>query len=118
MSTLSRNLDQVAGWIAGADVEPDDASVAVVLTALNATIHEIGRQRNLGRKQVQADRSLVTAWQAAALAIRRTDADLARRLQMKAEYWADPNNWTQYDIERADISIARIGPTIRNLLKE
>ena len=59
---------------------------------------------------------MVELWQAASVHVRRTDPDLAYRLQDKAEYWANPENWSDEEIIGNGIQIGKIADEARKLL--
>jgi hypothetical protein len=93
----------------------DDDAVKTVLLALNETESYIA-EWNAGKRDRSRERRLVTFWTDAAVAIRRKDADLAQRLEMKASYWTNPDNWTAADVERAGIQIKVVADDARALL--
>jgi hypothetical protein len=120
MSMLLDAIGQVGNWLDRRDRrgERDDAAVKAVLLAVNETklyIASLDRGEPQRRNQ---ERLLVQLWTDAAVAIRRSDPHLAERLQMKAEYWADPENWSDNDVQSAEIGIESVAARARALLSE
>jgi hypothetical protein len=50
--------------------------------------------------------------------LRRTDPDLAQRLKQKAEYWTNPENWSEDEIDHNGIQIEEIAEEGRRLLSD
>jgi hypothetical protein len=93
----------------------DDDAVKTVLLALNETEAYIAESKETKRDRAR-ERRLVTFWTDAAVAIRRNDPDLAGRLEAKAQYWTDPENWTPADVKRAGIQIKVVAADAKALL--
>src|SRR5205823_3543723 len=51
---------------------------------------------------------LAELWTSAAVNIRRSDMDLATRLEEKADYWTNPDNWTNEEVRASRIQIDEI----------
>jgi len=118
MSLAGDALNAIAHWITRKERqrERDDAAVKAVLTAVNKTkeyIAGLDRGEHIDR---MAEAKLVKLWTTASVHIRRTDPDLAVRLQMKAEYWTNPENWTDKEIADNRIQIDEIAKEGRRLL--
>jgi hypothetical protein len=92
-----------------------DDTVKTVLVALNQTKAYI-TDWNKGERSREREHALVRLWTEAAVAIRRHDKDFADALQMKAEYWADPENWTDEQVRNAGIGIETVANKARLLL--
>jgi hypothetical protein len=110
MSVASDALNGVALWITRRErqQERDDAAVDSVLTAVNTTKRHLARRERGEPIDREAEAELVRPWTAAAVHIRRTDPGLAESLQDKAEYWANPENWTDEEIASNGIQIDEI----------
>jgi hypothetical protein len=59
---------------------------------------------------------LITLWSEASLAMSAIDNDLADRLRMKAEFWSDPEYWTEDQIRQARIGIDEVAREARRLI--
>ena len=118
MSLAGEALSGVGLWITRRERQQDrdDAAVGSVLTAVNATKSYLARRERGEPIDRQAEGELVTLWTTASVHIRRTDADLALRLQEKAEYWTNPGNWSDDDIVHNRIRIGDIAEEGRRLL--
>ncbi len=117
MSMLTVSIRQIGEWLdrLSERQERADAAVKAVLLALNETRAYIA-DWNAGRRSRDRELLLVRLWTDAAVAIRRRDRDFAQQLQMKAEYWTDPEKWTSADVRRAGISIKSVAGRARTLL--
>lgn len=118
MSLMTEAIGQIGRWLDRLARRRDraDDAVKAVLLAMNQTKAYIADWENDKRSRVR-ERSLVRLWTEAAVAIRRSDPEFAETLQMKAEYWASPENWTSTDVQRAGIGIKRVAAKARALLK-
>ena len=87
--------------------------VAALSKALNET------RIRLGRNQVtrEDEEELSRLWADAGFAISQFDHELALRCDIKASYWANPERWTDEEIEEAKIEIGSIEKEIRGYLK-
>jgi len=111
------SIDQVGEWLDRPvrRNERADAAVKAVLLALNETKAYIA-DWNAGSHSRERELVLVRLWTDAAVAIRRKDRTFAIQLQSKAEYWADPDRWTEADARRAGIRIDEVAGRARSLL--
>ena len=118
MSIAGDVLNGVGLWITRKErkQERDDAAVQSVLTAVNTTKRYLARRDRGESIAREAEAELVKLWTAASVQIRRTDPDLAVRLQNKAEYWTNPENWTDEEVARNGIQIDKIAEEGRRLL--
>lgn len=94
----------------------DDVAVRDVLTAVNTTKRYLARRERGEPIDREAEAELVTLWTAASVRIRRTDRSLTQRLQLKAEYWANLENWSDEEIVSNGIPIEEIAREGRRLL--
>jgi hypothetical protein len=119
MSLASDALNGVGLWITRKERkdERDDAAVRSVLIALNTTKTYIARRDRGEAIDRDAEAKLVDLWTAAAVQIRRSDPDLAVRLQQKAEYWTNPENWTEEEVRENRIQIDQIAEEATKLLR-
>jgi len=93
----------------------EDETIKTVLVALNQTMAYITDWER-GQRNRDREHSLVRLWTEAAVAIRRRDPDFAKALQMKAEYWANPENWTADEVRNAGIGIRTVADRARLML--
>ena len=117
MGPLTDAVGQLDGWLdrLAKRRERADAAVKAVLLALNETQAYIA-DWNTGNRVRERELLLARLWTDAAVAIRRKYPDFAQQLQMKAQYWTDPERWTATDVERAGISIKSVAGRARALL--
>ena len=117
MGALTDGIAQIGGWLDRLDARQvrADAAVKAVLLAVNETKAYITDWNN-GIRSRERELHLVRLWTDAAVAIRHNDRDFAHQLQMKAEYWTDPEKWTSDDVERVGIPINVVAERARSLL--
>ena len=119
MSMASEALGAIGLWLSRRErkQDRDDIAVVSVLSAIDKTkIYLASRDRGEpADRAIEAE--LVTLWTAAAVHIRRTDPDLAVRLRNKADYWTNPENWTDLEIIQNRIQIEAIEAEGRRLLE-
>jgi hypothetical protein len=81
-----------------------DAAVRAVLVATNATTAYIVDWEK-GDRDRNEEKQLGRLWSEAAAAIRRFDQEFAFALERKAQYWTNPDTWSQDDVQRAGIAL-------------
>jgi hypothetical protein len=120
MSVAGDALNGIGLWITRRErkQERDDTAVRSVLTAVNTTKRYLAQRERGDPINREAEAELVTLWGTASVHIRRTDADLAQRLQRKAEYWTNPENWSEDEIAYNSIQIDEIAEEGRRLLSD
>lgn len=69
------------------------------------------RQRDLG-----IEKQLSNYWAAAAIPLRHIDQDLAMTCEYKAEFWVNPENWTNEQIQELCIALDDLRKKYRNML--
>ena len=101
--------------------------VAALYTALTETQIYIGAMRKKEAAQgsdlivgfvrdFETEAKLSRLWTAAAVLVRNYDIDLAESLITKGEYWTNPDDWSDEDLERARIKIDQVREAARNML--
>jgi hypothetical protein len=60
---------------------------------------------------------LVKYWSAAAISLRHFDEALAQRCDNKAEYWINPENYSNQDIENLGIGLESVRQAYKKMLK-
>lgn len=94
----------------------DDAALRALLAAVNQTKRYLAAKTRGEAVNREREGDLVELWTEAAVQLRRTDPKLARKLQIKAEYWADPEQWTANEVRRASITIEEVAASARVLI--
>ena len=123
-TVLAKGASQLATWLKWLR-DADEATrerwkqaIAVLQTAVLETQSYVAR---VGRGEA-ADRAvehqLFNRWAAASNAFYSLDGPLAARLQLKAEYWTDPEAWTSEQVREAGISLDHVAQYTRQLLHE
>ncbi len=117
MSLASDALNGVGLWITRNErkQERDDAAVRSVLIAVNTTKRYLARRERGEPINRDAEAELVELWTAASVHIRRTDTGLAIRLQKKADYWTNPENWADEEIANNGIQMDKIAEEAERL---
>ena len=112
-------LDQIGKWFDRAETRAarEDDALRALLTAVNATKRYLGSRAQGRPVSSRREARLVELWTEAAVRVRRLDRDLAHRLQLTAEYWAQPARWTARDLRTARIRIEEIAAAARSLLR-
>ena len=118
MSMAGEALSGVGLWITRKErkQERGDAAVQSVLNAVNTTKRYLARLDRGEPIDREAEAELVELWTVASVQIRRTDLDLAERLLNKADYWTNPENWTDEEVAHNGIQIDKISEEGRRLL--
>lgn len=60
---------------------------------------------------------LVKYWSAAAISLRHFDKNLARRCDSKAEYWVNPESYSDKDIQDLGIGLENVRQAYKKMLK-
>ncbi len=113
---LSNILGPIATATKGRSQMKDDA-LRAISHALNETYLyyrdiEHGHLPNRDREAM-----LVRYWSAAAISLRHFDENLAYICDNKAEYWVNPDNYNQNDIEELGIGLNNVRQAYRKMLK-
>ena len=114
-------LGVIVQWLQGrtgrAEARLEAAVRALQTAALQTNLYEAsfraGKLRDTTREG-----ELVGLWGSAAGSFFCVDPDLAERLQLKAEYWTEPDAWTPEQIHDARVSLQQITELTRQLLRE
>jgi hypothetical protein len=72
--------------------------------------------RSTPARETQREHGLARLWSEAAAAFYQVDGALAERLQLKAEYWTDPDAWTALQVRDAHISLDEVAARARQML--
>ena len=89
-------------------------SIYMATTETKHYISTLGR-----RKTHDKDKEIMLSklWNEAGIKLRKIDTNLAQRCIIKADYWANPDEWTQGDIKASKISLDKIIKESRTLLE-
>lgn len=96
--------------------EIKDNALRAISHALNETYlyyasQDKGKQRNL-----DVEKQLSNYWAAAAIPLRHLDESLAMTCEYKAEYWVNPDNWSDEQIHKHGIALDSLRKQYRQLL--
>ncbi|MGD1041499.1 MAG: hypothetical protein ABR913_00380 [Sedimentisphaerales bacterium] len=96
----------------------EDARFREALTKLSEAVTEtriiLGKQRKQEIASEDKER-LSRLWSKAGIAISEFDRDLAERCDIKGVFWAGPENWTDKQIDDANIRIVAMEREMREL---
>lgn len=85
-------------------------STALVETKLYYRDQARGKPRNM---EIEAE--LSKYWAAAAIPLRHIDESLAMTCEYKADFWTQPDNWWDEDVERVGIKLADVTDAYRKV---
>ena len=124
VTTLVAFAERLAGWLKTL-VEANAATrarwkgaVVLLQTAVLQTQRYVAQLDRGGTVDRDAEMALALAWQSAADAFYGLDGALAERLQLKAEFWTYPEQWTDRDVVQANIALEQVAQYTRQLLRE
>ena len=90
-------------------------AVETIREAANKTKHYYATMKT---KNEEPNIELSEAWMNAARAVRELDPDLYQRLLIKADYWANPNQWTPEMSEEKNIYLDEILEDSNRILRK
>ena len=93
-----------------------EVALLAIYTATTETKNYIS---SLGKRKKHAkekERQLSELWIKAGVKLRNIDNDLAQRCIIKADYWANPDEWTMADIKNSKITLDEIIKESRELM--
>lgn len=97
--------------------QKDDALAALQL-ALTKTLEYLERSNGEKGFDREVEFELSQAWSDAALRIRHVSRELAQRLAVKAEYWADRLDWSLDEVVERRIQLGEIREELNQLIAE
>ena len=86
-------------------------SIALRETQLYYRVHGKARQRNL-----ETEAQLVRYWSAAAIPLRHIDEELAAICDHKADYWLNPEQWSEEDVIKFGIKLDDVARAYQKLV--
>ncbi|MDA2934585.1 hypothetical protein MYX82_09615 [Acidobacteria bacterium AH-259-D05] len=122
-STLMTIFTQLREWFTTISAEKTQhreeirtALKSIYVAALETKMYlaDIRDPQEKVNRETEAKLSLL--WAEAAVALREIDPDLANRCLLKADYWSDPNRWTDYQIDQSRIRVDQVYDEARRLL--
>ncbi len=93
-----------------------DNALRAISNALNETSIYY---RDLGRgkpRDFDIEAQLSRFWSAAAIPIRHFDPQLAEVCEHKADYWLNPDQWTEQEVKRLGIGLTTVRDQYRTML--
>ena len=93
-----------------------EVALLAIYTATTETknyISSLGKRKKHAKKK---ERQLSELWIKAGVKLRNIDNDLAQRCIIKADYWANPDEWTMADIKNSKITLDEIIKESRELM--
>jgi hypothetical protein len=90
-------------------------AVEKIREAANKTKHYYASLKN---DKEEPNINLSQTWMEAARAVRELDQNLYQRLLDKADFWANPNNWTTEMLEARNIYLDEIIEDVDRILKK
>lgn len=93
-----------------------EVALLAIYTATTETKNYIS---SLGKRKKHAkekERQLSELWIKSGVKLRNIDNDLAQRCIIKADYWANPDEWTMADIKNSKITLDEIIKESRELM--
>lgn len=98
------------------DREDYKKALLSVYLAANETKLYVATLKRRKKADIKRQAELSRLWTQAAVEIRELDAALAQKCLLRGDYWADPTEWTQEELESARISLKEIFERSRELL--
>lgn len=75
------------------------------------------RDRQAGRRRsLKREAQIARFWSGAAIPLRHTGPGLAVTCEHKADFWTDPDRWTDAQIERVGIKLQDVSVAYRKLV--
>ena len=96
--------------------ELKDNALRSVSHALNETYLYYSGLDKGKPKHEDTEKQLSNYWAAAAIPLRHLDQDLAMTCELKAEYWVNPDNWSEEQIHSHGIELGKLRTKYRNML--
>ena len=112
--------DELAKWKVsrptGLSKDDLDAALLALMTAAEETRTYVEVLQKGKPPKEEKEVELAKLWRFASVPMRRVDPDLARRFELKAEYWRNPDEWTTGQIREAKIGFDHVYKESRAIL--
>jgi hypothetical protein len=115
-SSLAQGISVITNYRNKQD-EKYELALYAIYTATTETKNYIttwGRRR---KHDTSKEIKLSKLWNEAGIKLKNIDNDLAQKCIVKADYWANPDEWTQGDIKESKIALNIIIKESRKLLE-
>lgn len=99
------------------DRQERNLALIAVLTAANQTEGYIKATHKGAPRDIEREHALSTLWGTCSIALEPFDEDIARRCQLKGQYWRDPDEWSVNDINDTRIGLERLRKEAEYLLR-
>ena len=93
-----------------------EVALLAIYTATTETKNYISSLGKRKKHATEKERQLSELWIKAGVKLRNIDNDLAQRCIIKADYWANPDEWTMADIKNSKITLDEIIKESRELM--
>ena len=115
-SALAQGISVITNYKNKQDAKYELALYAIY-TATTETKNYIASWGRRKKHDTKKEIKLSKLWNEAAIKLKDIDNDLAQRCIIKADYWANPDEWTQGDIKESKIALDKIIKEARKLLE-
>jgi hypothetical protein len=133
-SVLLKAADSVLGWfglLRKEQLERGDRerrAIKTLYVALNETVLYFRRmdspylartkkERKEFVRNIQTEEALSRLWMEASIELRSINPDLAERCFFKGQYWADRDSWSDEDVRKANIRLAKVLEDAKALMR-
>jgi hypothetical protein len=99
------------------DRQQRNLALVAVLTAANQTRGYIRATQDGAPRDIEHEHALSNLWDTCSIALEQFDADIARRCQLKGQYWRDPEQWSVTDINETRLGLDRVRKEAEYLLR-
>jgi hypothetical protein len=99
------------------DRQQRNLALVAVLTAANQTHGYIRATQEGAPRDIEREHALSNLWDICSIELEQFDADIARRCQLKGQYWRDPEQWSVTDINETRIGLERVQKEAEYLLR-
>jgi hypothetical protein len=96
--------------------ELKDSALRAISVALNETYFYYRDLKKGSNRSIDRENSLAKYWSAAAIPLRHIDTDLANVCEHKSEFWINPDNYENEEIERLGIGLNSVRQAYRKML--
>lgn len=95
--------------------ELKDNALRAISTALMETKLYYRDRANGKPRNLDVEAQLAKYWAAAAIPLRHIDEELAQRCEQKAEFWINPDEWSDNDVQRLGIKLEDVSKAYRSI---
>jgi hypothetical protein len=96
--------------------ERGQRAVEAILRAVNETKLYISSLERGEKRRRDREEDLSRHWTTAAAALHGINEDLARRCQLKGQYWTEPDAWNGQQLQKARILLTQVSADADALL--